>query len=110
MGEVTGISHDNHFNVTSELSISQGYPNPFNATVNFDYSVPIGFTNKIDISIYNILGKRVCILLSEINEPGPHSIQWDGNDLNNRAVASGIYYIKLKGGGHQIIRKVLLVK
>ena len=79
------------------------YPNPFNPIVNIDFSIPQN--DMINISIYDITGRLVQELFSDIKDAGYYSIQW--NAIN---YASGIYFIKISTDNFIQTKKVTLLK
>ena len=90
------------------FSLSQNFPNPFNPTTTIYYDVPTeSFTR---LTVYDISGKFVRELVSEYQSPGYHSIFWDGSDMLNRDVPSGIYFYSIEANNFQDVKKMLLVK
>ena len=51
---------------------------------------------KVNISIYDVSGRRVHTLLDEILPPGDHACVWPGEDDRGRPVASGIYWVQMQ--------------
>ncbi len=90
-------------------TLSKNYPNPFNPSTTISFSLT---TEDTEIIIYNIKGQKVKQLVSDIRQlpEGQHSVVWDGKDDNNQPVSSGIYFYKLKAGGFQKVRKMILLK
>jgi hypothetical protein len=84
------------------------YPNPFNPTTTISFSLPD--EQEIDVTIYNIKGQKVKQLINGQLIAGKHSMIWNGKDLNEKAVSSGIYFYKLKTDKKEISRKMLLLK
>ncbi len=84
----------------------RAYPNPFQEEVNLSFN--LSQEEKTTIEIFNIQGKRVHTLLSEIAPRGEHRILWDGKDQNGQAVPAGIYLIRLRSGKTLINKKVVL--
>ena len=78
---------DNDFNIYN-------YPNPYKPNTTIEYSIPK--KGKVGISIYNIKGQKIKTLINNSLEQGKNSVTWNGKDENNRSVASGIYFYKLK--------------
>jgi len=70
------------------------HPNPGNA------SFTVGFRTDADanvrLAIYDILGQCVRTLAERRMEAGSHSVVWDGADERGRAVASGVYVVRLE--------------
>ena len=117
---LAAIGAKNKYNITTDVPNSdnnimpgsfelfQNFPNPFNP------STIIRFTLKkhhnVNLSIYNILGKKVINLVEEKLPAGMHSIEWNGVDFNNSPVSSGIYFYRLSVGDNSMTRKMTLLK
>ncbi|MCK4654239.1 MAG: T9SS type A sorting domain-containing protein [Candidatus Cloacimonetes bacterium] len=84
------------------------YPNPFNPTTNIAFS--LSEANHVTLEVYNIKGQKVKKLVDETLPAGNHTIIWNGTDLNNKPVASGIYFYKLKSGKFVSTKKMVLIK
>jgi len=82
------------------------YPNPFNATLTINLSVPeTSPRNKVTVAIYNMLGQAVAEF--QVQDQGNRMVQikWDAGDLNN-----GVYFIVLRAGPFHQVRKAILLK
>ncbi len=95
--------------------LNQNYPNPFNpsnvgrsSTTTISFSIPEN--KKVDLSIYNIKGQKVTTLITDKLSAGNHTVIWNGNDNNDKKVASGIYFYKLETKKKFLIRKMLLLR
>jgi hypothetical protein len=88
-----------------EFSLKQNYPNPFNPTTTIEFEVPYNISNKVRLSIYNILGQELKVLLDKRVPPGKHSVKFDASDL-----PSGVYIYSIKSGTTLLTRKMLLLK
>ncbi len=74
------------------FGLKGNFPNPFNPSTSIVISVPSGMEgSEVDLSIYDLLGRRVKELFSGTLVPGEHSLRWDGKDDSGRRVSSGIY-------------------
>jgi len=89
-------------------SLAQNYPNPFNPATMIEFSLE--HPERIELSIYNLLGQKVKILFDGFMEQGTTSFQWDTTDEHGQQVASGIYLCKLSTGGVKLTRKMVLVR
>jgi len=80
--------------VPSGITLYQNSPNPFNGTTNINfYLTEPGF---VSFSIYDIKGNLIRNLINEqYKTKGEHGVKWDGRNLNNIIVSSGIYFYKL---------------
>ena len=78
------------------------YPNPFNPSTSIIYSIQD--KGHVRLSIADILGRQVAVLVDEIQEAGSHRVVFNGSGL-----ASGTYYCRLLGPGEvQMIRMLFL--
>ncbi len=81
----------------------QNYPNPFNPSTIIAYSIPEETTVKL--SIYNMLGELVKVLVDERQEAGSYRINFNATDLT-----SGFYIYKLTTPKYTKVKKMLLLK
>ena len=86
----------------------KAYPNPFNPSTKLEYN--LAQRGRLAISVYNVRGELVRILIDEVTERGPGFVIWDGNDQTGGAVASGVYFYKIVAGGKTIFDKMALIK
>lgn len=85
------------------------YPNPFNpiTTISFD----VLENAVINLRIYNIKGQLVKKLIdNEYTLLGSYQVIWDGSEISDNTVSSGIYYICLRNDSSYVTQKVLLIK
>jgi len=87
---------------------SVSYPNPFNTTTHIMFNLPQ--PTRVKLQIYNIKGQLVKDLICKEYETGEHTVDWNGKDSNRKAVASGVYFYRLKMNKKSIIKKMLLIK
>lgn len=92
----------------NELVLFQNFPNPFNPTTMIQYVLPR--TSLVIVSIIDILGKEVRILVHEKQIAGEQRIAWDGRDQYGRLVSSGVYFYRIKAGEYVQSRKMLMLK
>ncbi|MBU8932860.1 MAG: S8 family serine peptidase [candidate division Zixibacteria bacterium] len=89
-------------------ALDQNYPNPFNPSTSIRYS--LYKRCQVTIDVYNILGQRVTTLVDKVQSASTYEIQWDGTDFAGKKVATGLYFYRLKAGGHVEAKKMLLIK
>ncbi|MBP7886749.1 MAG: T9SS type A sorting domain-containing protein [Candidatus Marinimicrobia bacterium] len=99
--KTSGISRKE--TVSFEYSLSQNYPNPFNPTTNITYSLKQ--TGEVRLSVFDILGREVAVLVDDVQNAGQHTITFTGTDLS-----TGIYLYRLQIGKEVITKKMVLVK
>ena len=87
---------------------SSNHPNPFNAETLLRYAVPE--TQRVRLTIYDVLGRPVRTLVDEVRPMGVHKVVWDGRDGHGRLVASGIYLYRLQTPKSSHTRKMILLR
>ncbi len=107
---VTNIttSIDDTFFVPSSIYLFQNYPNPFNSSTKIVYEIVK--EENISIEVFDILGKKIKILLKERKSPGKYITSWDGTDDERRTVSSGLYICILKTKYKTLTIKMLYMK
>lgn len=90
------------------FSLAQNYPNPFNAGTNISFSLPSA--GYAELSVYDILGRKVTILLDSFLPAGSHSATWNGRSGTGESMATGVYFYRLVAEGFDETKKMLLVK
>lgn len=89
--------------VPVEFSLEQNYPNPFNPTTAISYQLPA--YSRVNLSVYDIHGRRVATLINETQSAGTYSVDFHAGPL-----PSGVYIARLQTEMGAINRKMLLVK
>ncbi len=107
-GSLAVMYNPDHEFLPQEIGLSQNYPNPFNPSTSIRFGVME--EGRVTLTVYNILGQKVALLLDEKRPAGYHTVQWDGAGANGRRVATGVYFYRLEAGGHILTKKMLLVK
>jgi len=83
------LNNDNNI-IPSTYNILNAYPNPFNPSLNIDFSLES--PGIVDIEIYDIMGNLVdSIISSSFTSSGNHSVVWNADNF-----ASGEYLIRFK--------------
>jgi len=87
----------------SSPSLSQCYPNPFNAKTVIEYELPEA--SEVTLHVYNLIGEKVATLVNGAEEAGYKSVTWDASE-----VSSGLYFYKLTAGDYTETMRMILVK
>jgi len=85
----------------------QNYPNPFNPSTKISFQVTSDSSENVELMIYNLKGQKIKQYFISNNQA---SIIWDGTDINNQIVPSGVYFCVLSNGEIQQKHKMLLMK
>jgi hypothetical protein len=94
--------------VPDHPGLLQNYPNPFNPLTTIRYDLPDdGFVN---VTIYDMMGRTVKILVNEQQSAGVKSVQWDATDSFGKPVSAGVYLYQIKAGEFVQTKKMVLLK
>jgi len=85
------------------FNLEQNYPNPFNPQTKIKFDIKS--SQQARLSIYNILGVEIEILINEKLNPGTYEVNWDA-----KSYSSGIYYYSLESGDFTETKKMVLLK
>ena len=94
--------------VPKEFALGRNYPNPFNPTTRFTIAVPQ--TAKVELIVYDILGRKVKTLFNEEKSAGYHTIEWNGLSDANTSVATGVYFVRMSSEKFTAVRKMMMMK
>ncbi|MCX6641532.1 MAG: T9SS type A sorting domain-containing protein [bacterium] len=86
----------------SRATLSIG-PNPSNPVTAISYQ--LSAVSLVNLSVYDISGRRVAQLVNGRQNPGEYNVSW-----NSSGKASGVYLIRLDAGQQRITQKVVVVK
>jgi hypothetical protein len=89
--------------IPKNYSLYQNYPNPFNANTIVPFALPTA--SKINLTVYNIMGRKVLTVADGWYDAGTHRVLFDASRL-----ASGVYFYQLKAGDFVNVRKLVLLK
>ncbi len=89
--------------VPEHFALYQNYPNPFNAVSIIRFALPR--TSQVELTLYDISGKQVAVLLSAERPRGEYEFQLDARNL-----PSGVYWYRLRTEGFADIRKIVVLK
>jgi hypothetical protein len=83
--------------------LEQNYPNPFNPNTTIKYELPK--SSVVRLSVFDILGREVSVLVKERKDAGVHEVKFDGSNL-----ASGVYFCRIQAGNFAATKRLLLLK
>jgi hypothetical protein len=105
---LTNISNQNSQIHPSQISLIEGFPNPFNGVIQFQ--VEIFESDQFELHIFDINGRLVATIFKGRLTPGVHSFQWNASNSTGISVASGIYLTILKNSTQFQKLKIVYVK
>lgn len=90
-------------------------PNPFNPSTTIAYDLPQAV--EVKLQIFDMLGRQVRTLVSQMQPAGRYAITWDGRNEQGQQMASGTFIYRLQavssigsGQGFSQVRRMALVR
>jgi len=106
-GIITSVD-ENDVAAVRGYRLHQNYPNPFNPNTSIRFEVPR--RSHVELSIYDVLGRKIRTLVNENMPAGKYSKLWDGKDELGNLVPSGIYFYRLKADNFDRTMKMVFVR
>ena len=91
------------FEFERELALHGNFPNPFQSTTTFSYTLPE--TLPVTIELFNVLGQRVRLLREQSQDAGTYAITLPRGDL-----AAGVYFLSLTAGDVRLVGNLVVVQ
>jgi hypothetical protein len=79
------------------------YPNPFNASTTIRYE--IGSREPVVISVFDLLGREVAVLVNETKSPGRYETTWGATGY-----PSGVYFLRIHAGDFAHTKKLVVLR
>jgi hypothetical protein len=89
------------------LFLDQPWPNPATNEVTFRLDAPDGADTRLEV--YDVRG-RLVMGWQGAGPAGSRTIRWDLRDTDGAAITSGIYLIRLRAGGNEIVRRFVRLR
>ncbi len=88
--------------------LHQNYPNPFNPSTSIEFT--LNKSQSVELSVFDIAGRRVTTLLKGTLGEGDHTVRWNGRSENGASVASGRYSYVLRTQSGELSGNMILLK
>ena len=99
----TSVANEDDFNLPTAYGLDQNFPNPFNPRTTIPYAVPE--TGQVELTVYDLLGRRVKTLVNEVKSPGRYEISFEADNL-----PSGMYMYALETSNTRLTKSLVLLK
>jgi hypothetical protein len=116
-GEPVGIEDEEIVSFPRTHALSQNFPNPFNPTTTISFAIPepasnepVERTTNTTLSVFDVRGRLVKVLVDDELEPGDYRVTWNGKSESGVPVASGIYFYRIDAGEFNSTRKMTIIK
>ena len=91
-----------------KFTLEQNFPNPFNPFTTLRYDLPEDAL--VNITIYDMLGRKVKTLVNTTQDAGFKSVIWDATNNQGRPASAGVYLYNLQAGEFVQTKKMVLLK
>ena len=91
-----------------KFTIHQNYPNPFNPVTTLRYELPE--QTHVNITVYDMLGRKVRTILNQQQDTGYKSIIWDATNDYGKPVSAGRCLYQIQDGEYISTKKMVLLK
>jgi hypothetical protein len=102
-GGITEVDGSTQNGSPSLFRLEQNYPNPFNPHSDIRYL--ISEIRNVRLSVYDVLGREVVVLVNEAKQPGVYTVRFDASGLS-----SGVYLYTMQAGSYTETKRLLLVR
>ena len=85
-----------------------GRPNPTRGTARLHFE--LATDESLELSLYDLTGRRVRVLMKGACAAGPHDVSWDGLDQSGHAAGPGVYLARLQGTRTHVTQHLVLVR
>lgn len=98
-----GISNQDGSN-----DLIHNYPNPLSSETRFEYRIP-GQSN-VKLSVFNISGQTVVVLVNQDQLAGSYEILWDGTSASGTMLKNGVYFYQFRIDSEIFTKKIIIEK
>jgi hypothetical protein len=102
------LVHEYEPNLPTQFHVFNNYPNPFNPSTTITYE--LARDQKINISIFDLLGRQVKTLVNEEQTAGLKRVSWNATNDLGKPVAGGVYLCSIMAGESRKSIKMVLLK
>ena len=103
---ITGNEDELDSLLPAAFSVDQNYPNPFKNSTNIRFEL----SKEGFVEVYNLLGQKVADLMSDFQNPGAHTVTWNGRLNNGERASNGVYVYVVSTGEHRLSRQMTMLK
>lgn len=102
------LNNDGPNSLPQSPLLHSNFPNPFNPNTLLRYDLPE--SGMVNITIHDMIGRKVKTLVNSAQSAGYKTIQWNGTDDKNEPVSAGLYLYTIQTGGFTQTKKMVLLK
>jgi photosystem II stability/assembly factor-like uncharacterized protein len=92
----------------ASVVLHQNFPNPLFNHTRIRFELPSRL--QVDLTLFDLTGRPVVVMIRDSLDEGRHEYAWDGRGTSGEAVESGVYFLRLRAGSTDRVRKVVIVR
>ncbi len=108
VADASPVSVENITPSTQSFQLCQNYPNPFNPNTEIRYQT--SEDGPVRLTIYDVLGKEVGVLVNEVQSSGVYSVSFTPEQFGQKSSTSGVYFYTLKLSNERVTKKMLYLR
>jgi hypothetical protein len=97
------VENSNQNIIADDYQLLQNYPNPFNPNTSISFSILQAGLTKL--TVYDILGNEVAVLVDDILNAGYYTTTFNATDFS-----SGVYIYRIESGSFVKAKRMILLK
>jgi len=101
--QAVSVNQPMDLNVPSSVELMQNYPNPFNPTTTISFN--LSKRTFVTLKVFDVLGKEVATIISEVMPAGNYSRQWNAENI-----PGGVYFYRLQTNLFTQTKKLVLLR
>jgi hypothetical protein len=92
----------------ASFELREPHPNPSPGETAVEFT--LARSGHVSLAVYDAAGRGVRRLAEGEFSPGSHGLRWDGRDADGHPAPTGLYFLRLEGGGSTITRKTVIAR
>lgn len=78
-----------------------------NNHISIRYDIP--YTGSVKLEVFDVKGKLLKKLVDTVMPKGSYTVTWDARQDDNKPIAGGVYFLKLRANCSEVSRKVTII-
>ena len=91
-----------------ELALAPVSPNPVRGAAAFRFSLPRA--GGVELSVFDTQGRLVSRVTDGERPAGEHVVNWNGRGASGRALPGGLYMVRLRAGGRDLVERFVMLE
>jgi hypothetical protein len=85
-------------------------PNPFRGAATLSFSIPDAAGANVEMSVFDVAGRRMATLARGWYGAGPHVLQWDGRGVDGARARAGMYFVRGRIGQAEVTTSIMKIE